>query len=262
MYRTFEELFKALKKREADKNAPIAYSQSQNIDPTKIGEACAFSPLIADSQWADPDDGSQRTDVDWASDALGLRPSASNIWIGSSECVMSLRKRLCENLFTVFRGKKEFLLYPPWESYFIEAEDPEEKEEYNVYRWKWNGQEAKQPFVLEPTDFPPTQYIPTDPNLWAGHPRNARSVCGRFFRIVKPIHVTVKAGETLYLPTGWYHSVSKGADDGTKGGENDPMCICVNWWYNCDITDRELWAQHAVRLGTFSNEELDDWNHY
>ena len=256
--RTFEDLFKALNARKADKKAPIAYLQSQDSNLTKAGGAGDFSPLLADLQWADLHDGSLRTDLDWASDALGSRPEACNIWIGRSESVTSMHKDHYENLFTVFRGRKTFVLYPPWESYSIEGGySMEDEDKYEVYRWKWNGQGAKQPFVLEATDLPPTPWIPIDPNLPAQHVRNhALPGYPRSRLTLKPIHVTVEAGETLYLPMGWYHSVIQQEDDGgIDGGEDNAICLCVNWWYNCEMSDRETWSNLGATFGRFSREK-------
>ena len=38
-----------------------------------------------------------------------------------------------------------------------------------------------------------------------------------------PIHVTVKAGETLYLPAGWWHHVRQ-----------EGFTVAVNYWYDME----------------------------
>lgn len=39
-----------------------------------------------------------------------------------------------------------------------------------------------------------------------------------------PIHITIKAGETLYLPPGWWHHVRQ-----------DDITIALNWWYDMEM---------------------------
>lgn len=49
-------------------------------------------------------------------------------------------------------------------------------------------------------------------------------VPGNLPREAHPIHVTVEAGETLYLPPGWLHHVRQ-ADN----------TIALNWWYDMEM---------------------------
>lgn len=44
------------------------------------------------------------------------------------------------------------------------------------------------------------------------------------------MHITVNAGETLYLPAGWWHHVRQG---GTP--EGDGVTIALNWWYDIEM---------------------------
>ena len=46
----------------------------------------------------------------------------------------------------------------------------------------------------------------------------------------KPLIVHVKAGQTLYIPAQWYHSV---AQIDSKHDEFEGT-IAVNWWYDMD----------------------------
>lgn len=50
------------------------------------------------------------------------------------------------------------------------------------------------------------------------------------FARVRPIRCTVKAGETLYIPSLWYHQVSQ-----TK------LTISVNFWYEMKFDFRCVW---------------------
>lgn len=40
-----------------------------------------------------------------------------------------------------------------------------------------------------------------------------------------PIHITLRAGDTLYLPAGWWHHVRQ------SGGTT----IALNWWYDTEM---------------------------
>lgn len=40
----------------------------------------------------------------------------------------------------------------------------------------------------------------------------------------RPINITVQAGETLYLPAGWWHYVRQAG-----------LTIALNWWYDMEL---------------------------
>lgn len=40
-----------------------------------------------------------------------------------------------------------------------------------------------------------------------------------------PIHITLNAGDTLYLPIGWWHFVRQSGD----------VTIALNWWYDAEL---------------------------
>ena len=40
-----------------------------------------------------------------------------------------------------------------------------------------------------------------------------------------PIHITLTAGDTLYLPVGWWHFVRQSGD----------VTIALNWWYDAEL---------------------------
>lgn len=76
----------------------VAYLQQQNnCFPLE------FSPLSGDA------DG----DIGWASQALGCKPEAVNLWIGTHDSVTSFHKDHYENLYAVVSGEKHFTLLPP-----------------------------------------------------------------------------------------------------------------------------------------------------
>jgi len=53
------------------------------------------------------------TDIPWATQALGLKPEAVNLWIGNERATTSFHKDHYENLYVVVSGEKHFLLLPP-----------------------------------------------------------------------------------------------------------------------------------------------------
>lgn len=76
----------------------VAYLQQQNnCFPLE------FSALSEDA------DG----DIGWASQALGCKPEAVNLWIGTEDSVTSFHKDHYENLYAVVSGEKNFTLLPP-----------------------------------------------------------------------------------------------------------------------------------------------------
>lgn len=52
-------------------------------------------------------------DIPWASEALGCKPEAVNLWIGNELSETSFHKDHYENLYAVVSGEKHFLLLPP-----------------------------------------------------------------------------------------------------------------------------------------------------
>ena len=76
----------------------VPYIQHQNGS-----FASEFAALASD---ADPH-------IPWASDALGMRPDAVNLWIGDERAATSWHKDHYENLYAVVTGRKIFRLLPP-----------------------------------------------------------------------------------------------------------------------------------------------------
>ena len=66
-----------------------------------------------------------------------------------------------------------------------------------------------------------------------------------------PIRVSVKAGETLYLPVGWWHHVSQSVDV-TSG-----RCIALNWWYDAEMRGMSwVWLSFLRELGLKVNSSV------
>ena len=65
-----------------------------------------------------------------------------------------------------------------------------------------------------------------------------------------PIHVTVEAGNTLYLPAGWWHHVR----------QSGQTVIALNWWYDMEMSGMSWVFLSFLRGVTTQNpdEAADD----
>jgi jumonji domain-containing protein 7 len=93
--------------------------QSQNSNLTEDNNGSGdFSPLLEDLR-IDDGKGHLTSNLTWADGALGKKPEAVNLWIGTEKSRTSMHRDHYENLFTVLRGTKIFTLFPPSEAYFL-----------------------------------------------------------------------------------------------------------------------------------------------
>lgn len=46
-----------------------------------------------------------------------------------------------------------------------------------------------------------------------------------FLETTHPIHITVRAGESLYIPAGWWHYVQ----------QSNETTVALNWWYDIEM---------------------------
>ncbi|ESK96003.1 jmjc domain-containing protein 7 [Moniliophthora roreri MCA 2997] len=145
--------------------------------------------------------------VSWCTEALDRNPDAVNIWIGDGGSVSSIHSDPYENIYTVVRGVKHFTLLPPTEGWCLE----ERMYPHATYTRSESGALILQPSSLET---PQVRWASiADPHLPGNLPRDAH-----------PIHVTVKSGDTLYLPAGWWHHVRQSG-----------ITIALNWWYDIEM---------------------------
>ncbi|KAJ7283646.1 cupin-like domain-containing protein [Mycena rebaudengoi] len=146
-------------------------------------------------------------EIPWCSDAFGKPPDAVNLWIGSSSSETSIHSDPYENIYTVVRGAKHFTLLPPTEGWRLQ--------ERMYPHATWTRKAPNAALTLSPsTDLPAIRWSSvTDPHLPGGLPPGSL-----------PIHITIHAGETLYLPAGWWHHVQQ-AD----------RTIALNWWYDMEM---------------------------
>ncbi|KAI0677364.1 Clavaminate synthase-like protein [Trametes maxima] len=147
------------------------------------------------------------SEIPWCSDALDKSPDAVNLWIGDEKSVTSIHSDPYENIYTVIRGSKTFTLLPPTEGWFLE------ERRYPHATYVRSATTSQLELVPSPVDTPLVRWSSVaDPTAPGALPVGAH-----------PIHVTVNAGETLYLPAGWWHYVRQ-----------QGFTVAVNYWYDME----------------------------
>ncbi|KAJ7180091.1 cupin-like domain-containing protein [Mycena crocata] len=143
------------------------------------------------------------SEISWCSEAFGNSPDAVNLWIGNHKSVTSIHSDPYENIYHVVRGAKHFTLLPP----------PRDERMYPHGTWKRNTPNAALTLTPSP-NIPSIRWASViDPHIPGNLPPDAN-----------PIQITVEAGETLYLPPGWWHHVRQSDDT-----------IALNWWYDIEM---------------------------
>lgn len=208
------------------------YLQSQNSNLTST----PLSPLLRDL----PDN------FDFAASVLG-QPDAQNIWIGDERSVTSIHCDPYENLYLVLKGSKTFRLWAPVDEVCMPTRM------VSTGRYKCSETDGRPQFDVEiAQDSTTIPWVDFDPLVVQ---ENGSSCSAR--TLLEMMHlVTVKEGQILYLPAGWYHHVTQtcGAwDDGSRA-----PCIAVNYWYDMDYEgDRYVLRQMVSRLAELTREQPD-----
>ncbi|OSD04660.1 Clavaminate synthase-like protein [Trametes coccinea BRFM310] len=147
------------------------------------------------------------SEISWCSDALDRNPDAVNLWIGDEKSVTSIHSDPYENIYTVLRGSKQFTLLPPTEGWCLK------ERRYPHATYVRSPVTSQLELVPSPAETPLVRWSSvTDPTDPTALPAEAH-----------PIHITVNAGETLYLPAGWWHYVCQ------RG-----FTVAVNYWYDME----------------------------
>ncbi|KAF8914631.1 cupin-like domain-containing protein [Mucidula mucida] len=183
------------------------YLQSQNGNLYSAGyltspdlDASEFDPLRPDVP----------PEISWCSEAFDRHPDAVNLWIGNSRSVTSIHSVTdpYENIYTVVRGAKYFTLLPPTQGWCLRALYPHAQ----YVRDTESGQLKIQP-----------SQSPTSTVRWSSVRDPIAS--NAFLETTHPIHITVRAGESLYLPAGWWHYVQ----------QSNETTVALNWWYDIEM---------------------------
>ncbi|KAF9462654.1 cupin-like domain-containing protein [Collybia nuda] len=147
------------------------------------------------------------SDVSWCSKAFGKSPDAVNLWIGDSRSVTSFHNDPYENIYTVVRGAKHFTLLPPTEGWCLKE---------RLYPHATYKRSSTSTLMLETSRS-------TNNIRWSSilNPH----LPGSLHPDAHPIHITLRPGDTLYLPVGWWHHVRQSED----------LTIALNWWYDLEM---------------------------
>lgn len=170
---------------------------------------------------------------------FGGKPEACNVWLGTSESVSSLHQDWVENLYSVIRGVKEFVLIPPWEGAFIpKPEIPSASFAISEERSDEASLDFKfEPFPLKDGEVMPWMDFDVTPDFVENEgreevlaalneriricheeqekklPEGRRDILPpRYATTLHPLTAHVHPGETLYLPAMWLHRVSQRPD--------------------------------------------------
>jgi hypothetical protein len=171
---------------------------------------------------------------DWAEQAFGVGPpDAVNLWVGNELGVSSMHKDHYENLFYVLSGEKVFTVCPPADAPFLyERECPAgtfvSSGKDGSGDWRVQQQQDSQ------SDDAPSQSAPATVRWIAAnvHRKNEEQHLADFplLAYTHPITIKVRAGEMLYLPALWFHSVTQ-----TK------ETVAINYWYDMKF-DSPAWC--------------------
>ena len=157
---------------------------------------------------------------------FGKEPDAINLWIGDSRAVSSMhRDTTYENLYCVIRGTKVFHLLPPCCAPFL-GEKPRVNAQYEFKNGIW--------IITKKFDEEMTPWIELD----VTEPEKAKEFCPEFDMVADLVQrLEVHAGQTLYLPAGWFHRVT----------QTEPT-IAVNYWYDRDYNSTWLLTETIEKI--------------
>ncbi|KAF9534321.1 Clavaminate synthase-like protein [Crepidotus variabilis] len=203
----------------------IHYLQSQNgnlfsSSSDETQSLSELSPLTKDVP----------QEVSWCSEALAQKPDAVNIWIGNEKSVTSIHNDPYENIYTVIRGEKHFVVLPPTDSWAL-------KERY--YHHARYERQSPGSLTIVPSD----ESVPHV--RWSSILNPV--VSGAFPDEVHPINITLKEGDSLYLPVGWWHYVRQSG-----------LTIALNWWYDAELRGTSWVLMNFLRnTGEIPSENKD-----
>jgi jumonji domain-containing protein 7 len=171
--------------------------------------------------WSDIDHS-----LPWADEAFGAPPEAVNFWMGEDAARTTAHADLYENLYVVVRGSKTFTLLPPHDNHRLDMRPFRDA----TWRPPSHGAAAADtddggggaPGVLELA-----MDEPTTTTRWIAMDLEDERVWPAGLR---PLRVTLRAGQCLYIPSHWFHAVSQRGDPQASDGTTST--IAVNYWYS------------------------------
>ncbi|ROT43149.1 phospholipase A2 [Sodiomyces alkalinus F11] len=188
--------------------AEVLYAQTQNDNLRN-----EYAPLLSLNHLP--------TSIPFARIALDqTSPDALNLWVGNSRSVTALHKDNYENIYVQLRGRKRFVLLPPWCHPCVN----ERPLRAATYRRQCADQASSSTLILEPDegedDVPFATWDPDNPDV------NSTP----YSHLAVPIRVDLEPGDMLYLPAMWYHKVSQFCIE-----EDEGFVLAVNYWYDMDF---------------------------
>lgn len=130
-----------------------------------------------------------------------------------------------ENIYTVVQGKKHFTLLPPVDGWALEGTVPS----YYSMMFIQATTERLYPHAMYTRAPDAAALIVTPSPSTAPFVRWSSVVdphiAGALPPDVHPISITLSAGDTLYLPAGWWHHVRQSGN----------ITIALNWWYDMEM---------------------------
>ena len=163
-------------------------------------------------------------DIPFARIALGQSADAINVWIGNDRSTTALHKDNYENIYVQVRGEKHFVLLPPCEMPCVN--------EQMVAKGRYEPSAIDESLVIKQD--PQAEAVPVamwDPDL----PEEQST---EYSHLSKPLRVTLREGDILYLPALYYHKVKQSCGD-------EGFCCAVNYWYDMDFLGG-FWAHNAL----------------
>ncbi len=110
-----------------------------------------------------------------------------------------------------------------------------------LYRTMYPVGEYTSDFSIKMHDYS-VPWIPVDPD----HPDLEKYP---LFEHASPVTVRVEKGDTLYLPSLWFHKVMQESDE-------DRPCIAVNFWYDMKFDARYTWTVFQDRINSIIHNTL------
>ncbi|KAJ7591015.1 Clavaminate synthase-like protein [Mycena floridula] len=220
---TMVELLKALREDSTDKSCYYLQSQNGNVYSSQFftegsDDTSEFEALRSDIP----------PEIPWCSEAFGGSPDAVNLWIGNGVSFTSIHSDPYENIYTVVRGAKHFTLLPPTDGCCLE----ERLYPHAVYAPESSSSSK---LVVTPSTLPPVRW-------------SSISDMDDLPPTAHPLNVTLLAGETLYLPVGWWHHVRQAPT----------TTIALNWWYDIDNQGLTWVLLNFLRPTSVADGNLED----
>ena len=174
---------------------------------------------------------------DWAQSAFGIeKPDAVNLWIGNEHVTTAMHKDHYENLFYVLSGCKVFTLCPPANIPFLYEQEFPSGRFCRCSSQQQQQQRSSSSWTVVPNMDEETStqkkvhWIATDRYFRPNLPQNLLTDKYPLLKYTHPVTITVHAGEMLYLPALWFHSVTQSCET-----------VGVNYWYDMKF-DSPSWC--------------------